>query len=156
MGRSVALEPGDNGAVMTRIGPYALWIGHAGEARDYAQMAEEGIEVLVNLAAEEPSERAPRDLVSLRIPLVDGIGNRPGWIDLAVTTVAHLLASGVPTLICCGAGKSRAPTIAAAAMAVALRSDPAECLREITTWHHCDVAPGFWDEVKVLLDRRSR
>jgi hypothetical protein len=139
---------------MTRIEPGYLWIGHAGEAREHTRMAEEGIEVLVNLSAEEPSERVPRDLVYLRIPLVEGIGNPAGRLDLAVTAVADLVALEMPTLICCGAGKSRAPTIAAAGTAIALNLDFAECLRRIAARHPCDVAPGFWDEVKLVLDRK--
>jgi protein-tyrosine phosphatase len=141
---------------MTQINPYPLWIGHAGEALDYPRLAEQGIEVLVSLAAEEACAQVPRELVYLRIPLVDGIGNRAALIDLAVTTVAKLLSLETPTAVCCGAGKSRAPTIAAAALAVACRGDFADSLRQLSAQHPCDVAPGFWDEVKLVLDRKGR
>ena len=63
---------------MTQIQPYSLWIGHAGEARDYERIADAGIEALVNLAAEEKCDQPPRGLLYLRFPLIDGTGNRTG------------------------------------------------------------------------------
>ena len=114
---------------MTQIQPYSLWIGHAGEARDYERIADAGIEALVNLAAEEKCDRPPRELLYLRFPLIDGIGNRSGWLDLAVTSVANLLRLRVPTLVYCGAGRSQSPVIAASALAVAFRANPEDCLR---------------------------
>jgi hypothetical protein len=141
---------------MTQIEPYNLWIGHADDGRDYGRMGEEGIEALVSLAAEEPCEQPPRDLLYLRFPLVDGIGNRADWLDLAVTSIAKLLEMKIPTLVACGAGKSRAPTIAAAALAVAFDLNPEDSLRFIAAKHPSDVAPGFWDEVKVVLDRKRQ
>jgi protein-tyrosine phosphatase len=139
---------------MTQIQPHCLWIGHAGEARDYALMAENGIEAVVYLAAEEPCASPPRDLVVLRFPLLDSTGNRSAWIDLAVTVLAQLLSLGIPTLVTCGAGISRAPTIASAALAVAFKKEPENCLREVASQHRTDVSPGLWDEVKVILDRK--
>ena len=65
---------------MTQIQPYSLWIGHAGEARDYERIADAGIEALVNLAAEKKCDQPPRELLYLRFPLIDGIGNRTGWL----------------------------------------------------------------------------
>jgi len=141
---------------MTQIQPYSLWIGHAGEARDYERIADAGIEALVNLAAEEKCDQPPRELLYLRFPLIDGIGNRTGWLDLAVTSVANLLRLHVPTLVYCGAGRSRSPVIAASALAVAFRDNPADSLRRVVSQHPSDVSPGFWDEVKVVLDRKAR
>jgi hypothetical protein len=143
-------------SIMTQIQPYSLWIGHAGEARDYERIADAGIEALVNLAAEEKCDQPPRELLYLRFPLIDGIGNRSGWLDLAVTSVANLLRLRVPTLVYCGAGRSQSPVIAASALAVAFRKNPEDCLRRVVSQHPSDVSPGFWDEVKVVLDRKAR
>jgi protein-tyrosine phosphatase len=139
---------------MTQIQPYKLWIGHAGEAREYELMAETGIEALVHLAAEEKSDAPPRELVYLRVPLLDSTGNRSAWIDLAISILAQLLTTGIPTLVCCGAGISRAPTIASAALALALKQKPQESLREVASQHPTDVSPGLWDEVTVVLNRK--
>ena len=110
-------------SIMTQIQPYSLWIGHAGEARDYERIADAGIEALVNLAAEEKCDQPPRELLYLRFPLIDGIGNRSEWLDLAMTSVANLLRLRVPTLVYCGAGRSQSPVIAASALAVAFRAE---------------------------------
>ena len=64
-------------------------------------------QALVQLAAEEPVIQAPRDLIHVRIPLLDGPGNRAEFLTLAIRTVAALLTLRVPTLVCCGAGMSR-------------------------------------------------
>jgi protein-tyrosine phosphatase len=141
---------------MTRIEPYTLWVGHAGEGGDSARLAEAGIEAVVNLAFEDPPEPPPRGILFLRVPMIDGTGNRSAYIDLAVTTVANLLRLSIPTLVHCGAGMSRAPTIAAAAVSVAFGKKSEDCLRDIVARHPCDVSPGFWDEVKVVINRKTR
>ena len=63
-------------------------------------------------------------------------------------------AASVPC--CCGAGRSQSPVIAASALAVAFRENPEDCLRRVVSQHPSDVSPGFWDEVKVVLDRKAR
>ena len=96
---------------MNRVAPFALWIGHGGEAGELTRLYENGVEAVVSLAVEEPPDRSPRDLIACRVPRVDGAGNRTERLALAVQTVATLLAAGVPTLVCCGAGMSRAPAV---------------------------------------------
>jgi Polymorphic toxin system, DSP-PTPase phosphatase len=140
---------------MTQIHPHLLWIGHAGEGRDISSLADAGIEALVNLAAEERFDLPPREFVSLRFPLIDGTGNRSAWLELAITTVASLIELKIPTIVACGAGMSRAPTIVAAALASALHKSPEDCLQDVVSQHPTDVSPGLWDEVKAVLDRRG-
>ena len=106
---------------MIRISPHPLWIGHGGEGYDFIHILEYGIEAVVELAFEEEPWPTRRELIACRFPLIDGTGNKPELLVLAVRTVAALLASKVPTLICCGSGLSRAPAVAAAALAVANR-----------------------------------
>ena len=43
---------------------------------------------------------------------------------LAIATLANLIRRRSPTLVCCGAGMSRAPAVAAAALSVASRETP--------------------------------
>jgi hypothetical protein len=140
---------------MTQIHPHKLWIGHAGEGQDSASLADAGIEAIVSLAAEERFEFSPREFLSLRFPLIDGVGNRTAWLDLAITSVANLLALKIPTIVVCGAGMSRAPTIAAAALALVSRARPEACLQDLASQHPCDISPGFWDEVKAVLTSKG-
>ena len=105
---------------------------------------------MVQLDAEEPVLALPRDLVYCRFPLVDGLGNDLNVLQLAITTVASLLEKKVPTLVICGAGLSRSPVIAAAAIAVVFQQFADECLKEVAEHFPADVAPALWDEVKML------
>ena len=50
---------------------------------------------------------------------------------------------------------SRAPTIAAAALALALHKSPEGCLQDVASQHPTDVSPGLWDEVKAVLDSKG-
>src|SRR5947209_360850 len=103
---------------MHQIRPHPLWVGHAGSGLDFQPVFDAGIEALIQLAAEEPPSLPPREVVCCRIPLVDGGGNREALLRLAVWTVAGLLRLRVPTLVYCGAGLSRAPAVAAAALSL--------------------------------------
>ena len=137
---------------MNRVAPFALWIGHGGEAGELTRLYENGVEAVVSLAVEEPPDRSPRDLIACRVPLVDGAGNRTERLALAVQTVATLLAAGVPTLVCCGAGMSRAPAVAAAALARVHGDTPAHWLERVTRHHPSDVSAGLWADLVALAD----
>jgi protein-tyrosine phosphatase len=138
--------------VMRQIPHHLLWLGHAGDGRDYRQMFDAGIQALVQLAAEEPVVQLPRDLLYCRFPLVDGPANDRNVLQLAIATVANLLEKKVPTLVVCGAGLSRSPAIAAAALAMVLRQSTDDCLKEVTEHFPADVAPALWLEVKDVVE----
>ncbi len=141
-------ETSDNREVIVnRIVPDAVWVGHAGDGRAVREMFDLGIRAVVQLAAEELPAQLPRDFVFLRFPLLDGPGNDPDLVGLAVRTVAALLRGRVPTLVCCGAGVSRAPAVVAAALAAVRQSGPEECLRAVAACHPLDVSPGLWADV---------
>ncbi len=135
---------------MTQILPHPIWIGHADEDHDFAHIFDEGIEAVIELAAEEPVFPSRRELIYCRYPLFDGPGNRPEVLALAISTVASLAASSVPTLVCCGSGMSRSPAIVAAALALIHHEPPEECLIRVTRHHHSDVSPGLWNEIAQL------
>src|ERR1700722_18815771 len=103
---------------MEQIPPDLLWLGHAGDGRDLRGLFAVGIRARVELAAEEAPAPTPRDLIACHFPLVDGGGNDPAVLILALRTVTSLLEQKVPTLVCCGAGMSRSPAIAAGAIAL--------------------------------------
>jgi protein-tyrosine phosphatase len=141
---------------MKRILPYPLWLGHAGDGRNFRAIFAAGIKAVVYLAAEEPLPALPRDLIACRIPLLDGSGNNAGHLSLAVHTAAELLKSSVPTLVCCGAGLSRSPVIAAAALASAYDKPPDACLAEVLQHHPADVSPALWQIVLTVLQRPNQ
>lgn len=85
-----------------------------------------------------------------RFPLLDGSGNPPEVLRLAVETVAALIRLKVPTLVCCGMGLSRSPAIAAAGMALALDQPADEMMRRLADCHPVDVSPALWAEVRRI------
>jgi protein-tyrosine phosphatase len=139
------------GAVMRRIDPHALWIGHVGHVRDLRAVLAAGITALVDLAANEPSATITRDLVYCRFPLVDGGGNAPQLLRLAIRTTANLLAARMPTLVYCSVGLSRSPCVVAAALSVVEQRNPDECLTGLLQSGRWDVSPLLWRDIKDVL-----
>lgn len=135
---------------MTQIVPNLLWLGHAGEGRDFRALFGAGIRAVVELAAEELPSQPPRDLVYCRFPLIDGEGNDSALLLLAMQTVATMLTGRIPTLVCCGAGLSRSPAIAAAALACTQNEPLNVCLERVTKHHPADVSPALWHEITEL------
>jgi protein-tyrosine phosphatase len=138
---------------MRQIVPHNLWLGHAADAQDFKRIFDLGINALVQLAVEEPTLQPPRELIYCRFPLVDGPGNEPSLLSLAITTLANLLEKRKSVLVCCGAGLSRSPAIAAAALSMVFQESPDVCLKQVAEHHPADVAPGLWQEIKTLLER---
>ncbi len=136
---------------MRKLPEYPLWIGHVGDARDVSRLLETGISAVVDLALNEPPLTLPRELVYCRFPLIDGAGN-PRWIlRAAIETVALLLRTGTPALVCCGAGISRSPAIAAAAIAVVRECSPADGLAIAVRSGTADISPALWAEIQAAL-----
>jgi len=140
---------------MDQVPPDRLWIGHAGDSKNYSHLLEIGIEAVVQVALEELPLQPPRELVYLRFPLSDGGCNPAELIHLAIIAVANLIEARVPTLICCAAGMSRSPAIAAAALAVANRETPESSLRRVVRYRRADVSPVFWSEILEVLSSRT-
>src|SRR5690348_10934472 len=131
---------------MNRILPHSLWLGHLGDRDNVRQLFDAGVRAVVDLAAEEPPAQPPRDLIYLRIPLLDGTGNADGTLLLAAGTVATLVRMHLPTLVCCNMGMSRAP----AALAALGPESPEECLQRVVAHHPSDVSPSLWGQVALL------
>jgi protein-tyrosine phosphatase len=140
---------------MYQIAPHFLWLGHAREVGDFRKVFDAGIEALVELAAEEPPSRPPRELIYCRYPLLDGAGNDARLLYLAIDAVAALLERHVPTLICCSSGLSRSPAIAAAALTRLHGGSPEARLQELAALSPTDVSPGLWNDVTGLLHGES-
>jgi protein-tyrosine phosphatase len=110
-----------------------------------------GILAVVDLALNEPPLSFTREMAYCRFPLVDGSGNPPWLLRSAVETVAGLLRAGIPTLVYCGAGMSRSPCIAAAAIMLLRGCPPAEALAVALRSGPSDVSPALWLEVQAVL-----
>ncbi|HEY2413803.1 MAG TPA: dual specificity protein phosphatase [Pirellulaceae bacterium] len=132
---------------MREVLPDLLWIGNAIEAREVSLVLQKGIEAIVDVAIEEKPIAFPRDIVYCRVPLNDGEGNRPEFLRMAVGLTMHLIREKCRALVCCGAGMSRSPAVAAMAIA-RLRGEPAEkVLLAIAERGPHDVSPTLWDEL---------
>jgi protein-tyrosine phosphatase len=136
---------------MNQIVPYLLRVGHAGDGHDFKVLFDEGVRAVVQLAWEDPPEVLPRDLIVCRVPLIDGPGNRPELLRLAIATVVQMLHDQVSVLVCCGSGVSRAPAVAASALARYAGKPLNECLQEVTRHRHADVHPALYEHLEVLL-----
>jgi hypothetical protein len=138
---------------MTRIEPHLLWVGHAGDGLASGELDAIGIRAVVQLAIEERPITGPRERIVYRFPLLDGDGNDVDLLRLTIRCVAFMIQTKIPTLVCCGAGMSRSPAIAAAALALQEELDPDDSLRRVGTACRTDVSPGLWRDIKAALKR---
>ena len=139
---------------MNQIEPYELWVGHAGDGRAYEEAANCGIRAIVQVAITELPLQPPREFIYCRIPLLDGCGNDPGLLQLAIGCVATLIQQRIPTLVCCAMGMSRSPAIAAAAIARVENLDFDECLKRVTKFRVADVSPGLWNDIHRVKEKQ--
>jgi len=136
---------------MNQIQPYLLRVGHMGDGQDFKALFDEGVRAVVHLAWEDAPLMLPRELILCRVPLADGPGNRPELMRLAIGTVVQLLREQVSTLVCCSSGVSRAPAVAAAALARFTGRSFSECLQEVTRHRHADVHPALYEHLEGIL-----
>jgi protein-tyrosine phosphatase len=136
---------------MRQIGNLRLWTGHVGDLRDPQPIIDAGILAVVDLALEERATVLPRNLVYCRFPLIDGPGNSAALMRAAVETVACLLRLSTPTLICCGAGMSRSPCIAGAAIALTGGYAFDEGLKLVSSSGPIDISPGLWADIHMAF-----
>ena len=136
---------------MREIPGYSLWLGHAGDIRNLQTVLSAGIVAIVDLALEGLPASVPRECLYCRFPLLDGFGNLNGLLHAALDTTASLLRSRTPTILCCGAGMSRSPAIAAGAMSIVTGRSPDECLSQVAEFAAADVSPALWRDVKAAL-----
>lgn len=138
---------------MHAIIPQKLWIGNTRDGRDARTLFDNQIRAVIDLAAEESPAQLPRELTYFRIPLLDGCGNDPASLKIAVTIVATHLDEGVSLLVCCGAGLSRSPSVTAFALAQSEGMSPHECLNRIRECQPVDVSPGLWNDLEQFSAR---
>lgn len=140
---------------MREIIPGWLWIGNSRAANDIRGVLSVGVAAVIDLAMEEPAIVYPRDIIYCRLPLIDGEGNSSAVINMAVDLAATCLAERIRLLICCGAGISRSPVIAAAALARVRRISLEEALADVAAGVPHDISPGLWAEVEQTQRRQT-
>lgn len=135
---------------MHQIPPHTLWIGTTGDLRDWRRLYDLGIRAVMHVAYEEPPLTLPHDFITCRFPLIDGDENSPETLRLAITTLTHLLEQKFTCLVCCQAGLSRSPAVAAAALAMLTKQPLAEYLAVVAKHHPCSIHPGLLAQIHVL------
>src|ERR1051325_4537701 len=135
---------------MNQIPPHNLWIGTIGDLHDLHRLYDLGINAIMQLAYEEASLALPHDLIVCRFPLLDGEGNAPATLDLAISTLTHLLERKFATLVCCHAGMGRSPAIAAAAMSRLTGKPFATCVQRIAECRPIAIHPRLLAEIGAL------
>ena len=136
---------------MREIIPQLLWIGNALEARDITRVLQNGTEVVIDLAIEEKPIQFPREIVYCRFPLIDGHGNAPELLQAAVESAARFVFAKRRSLICCGAGMSRSPAVAAKVLARIRGCTAEESLLEIASHGPHDVSPLLWTDLSKAV-----
>jgi protein-tyrosine phosphatase len=134
-----------------QIPGYSLWLGNIADARDLKTVLAADISAMVDLALNEPPAKVTREVAYLRFPLVDGSGNPPWLLRGAVQAVAHLVRSGIRSLVYCSTGHSRSLCVAGAAIAQVKRMPLTEGLALVAGSGPADVSPGLWWDVQQVV-----
>jgi hypothetical protein len=129
-----------------------LYVGNAMDARDLRPIYDNRIRAVVDLAINEPPAQLGREIIYCRFPLNDGDGNNDGLLAITIRTIAAMIQNEMPTLVACSAGMSRAPTIAAATVALLTGRDPDECLMDIISNAPNEVSPILWTHIKRVYN----
>lgn len=139
---------------MRVIIPDRLWIANALQVRDLRAVLATGTTAIVDLAIEERPVSFPRDIVSLRFPLLDGEGNDLALLKMATRVLAGFIAAKRPTTVACSAGMSRSPGLVAAALAQTEGKSLEETILRVAETGPCDLSPGLLsDLLKLVLPR---
>jgi len=133
-----------------------LWLGHAFDIRKPRPLFDADITAVVDVAYEEPPANLPRQLSYLRFPLLDGGGNDPSLLILAVQSVVNLLHTDTRTIVACSAGMCRSPTIAAFALACHLGITPETALERIAAFKSLEIKSQLWNDVARVFPHGRR
>jgi hypothetical protein len=136
---------------MRQVAGRKLWLGHIGDLREPRPLLSSGIEAIIELADNEVFATLPRNLIRCRFPLSDG-GENPLWLlRLAAHSVAALLTTGVPTIVCCSCGMNRSVCVAGAGVAIAERLTLDEAVKVVVGAGPADVSVRLFEELRKAL-----
>lgn len=88
-----------------------------------------------------------REILQFRIPKLDRNENDCVRLRLAVSLLSDLLASRVPTRVCCSAGANRAAAVAPVAIAQIHGQTPGEAREFIREHPPTDISSGLWNKL---------
>ncbi len=130
-----------------------IWLGNTSDLRDIRSVLKHGVTAIIDLAIEDPLPTIPRATTYCRFMITDDGENNPANIHAAILAASAFVSGGHVAAICCSAGLSRSPSIAAATMSYISGDSPTATLELVSAVKHIDVNPAFWNQVvDVLLD----
>lgn len=138
---------------MHQIPGTSLWLGNASHLRNVPAILRLDITTIVDFAIEEPVPNLPRTVSYFRFAITDDGANDLVLLKAAITLTALLASGQHPTAICCSAGMSRSPVIAAAALCVAHGASIHEMLTLVTQHQPADVSPAFLAQVVEAISK---
>ncbi len=124
-----------------------IWIGNASDLRDIPSVLNNGVAAIIDLAAEEPFPTIPRATSYCRFALTDDGENNAADIQAAILAASTFVSVGLAIAICCSAGLSRSPSVAAATMSFISGDSLVASLELVSAVKHIDVSPAFWNQV---------
>ncbi|RCS51910.1 hypothetical protein DTL42_10145 [Bremerella cremea] len=139
---------------MRVIIPEQLWIANAIQVRDLRTVLSSGTTAIIDLAIEEKPVIFPRDIVSLRFPLLDGGGNDLALLKMVIDTLANFIQAKRPTTVACSAAMSRSPGLVAAALAQVEGKSLEETTLRVAETGPCDLSPGLLSDLVKLVPHR--
>jgi hypothetical protein len=120
-------------------------IGNHVEARDAGLLRQRGIRSVLSLDGSlDPSDAECLGVEAVAaFDLIDGAGNDPGVLGLAVLALEDLLRAHAPVLVHCHAGRSRSVVVVAGFLARSLRIGPAEAVARVAEKRVVCITPEF-------------
>ena len=97
---------------------YELYIGNSEDISDHVRIENEGVDAVLKLTHREPEDGYPDSVDVYECSMTDGPSNDRERFEAAVGKLLELFEDGETVLVHCKAGKSRSPTVSAAAIAV--------------------------------------
>jgi protein-tyrosine phosphatase len=150
LANAAEIAPGTNN-VIRDVYQGLLFVGDAPSVRNPKLLYDHNIQAVVDVAANELPAQLPREFIYFHVPLLDGEGNAPALLSLAISSLVSLVRNEIPTVVACSAGMSRSPAIAAAAISILLSKPADDCLLELVETGPHDVSPPLWTQIKQVL-----
>jgi protein-tyrosine phosphatase len=110
-----------------------LFIGSIENVEKTQPLREHGITTTISLTHADYSEKVPVGMDMLRHPMVDGPQADFDTFARAVRDAVTALRDGDRVLVCCSAGASRSPAVAATALAVVSDLDLNDAFQQVSS-----------------------
>lgn len=97
---------------------YEIYIGNSNDASDHARIENEGVDAVLKLTYEDPDNGYPDPVDVYEYNMTNSPKNDRERFEEAVKRLLELFEDGKTVFVHCSMGKSRSPTVSAAAIAV--------------------------------------